>query len=151
MSAACRKWWSVGWTAIWWNRAMCRPRRNMRSTYCRAATMAARWAYARALMRARNSAPTMSFPAMRIITSRCWNNAPCLRWSGRAKFDVPVLGFLLDVRQHAHVNAMDDVVGPVVPVLFGPHGIGVPGCAGEAGAASGKFGEQELALMGDEV
>ncbi len=57
-----------------------------------------------------------------------------------------LFGELLDVREHAHVNAVDEPIAPDCPIGFGADIERVPGAAGEAGAAVGEFGELEFAV-----
>src|SRR5437867_1854093 len=123
------------------------------------------WACGRSTIRSpRACAATFSWPPWPCSCKLCWSSACAkLPWicprprpsrPGQARrLAHPVFAFrqAFDVVEDAQVNALDDMVGPQLPVGGRPHVVLVPGRAFEAGAAAGQGHEQELAATADQI
>src|SRR5215510_14470091 len=134
-------------------------RPNTRSNCSRAPIVAAPWANWLAPMPRRNSARTMSFPLTNATISAYFRKRAPLQLEPRRITTTYKtwlrrcggLGSRADVLEDPHVDAMNDVVGPPVPVGFGPHGMRIPGRTFNPGAPARQFGQQKLALVRLEV
>src|SRR6516162_956851 len=56
-----------------------------------------------------------------------------------------------DMFENAHMDTVNDVARPPVPIALRPHGVRIPGRALNTSAAARQFGQQELPLMRFEV
>src|SRR5207244_10871373 len=57
----------------------------------------------------------------------------------------------LNVHQHPAMNAVNDEIGPQIPITRRPHSIRVPGCAFQARPPVRQVFDQELSMMADDV